>query len=62
MRYIFRCDCIVLLAQLVEHVEDSLMYLCTTIWKVSTWLIMLIGKSFYVASLAKHILTIELSP
>ena len=32
MKHIFRCDCIVLLAQLIEHVEGSLMmYVCTII-------------------------------
>ena len=46
MKYIiFRCDCIVILAQLIEHAEDSLMYVCTTNQKVSTWLIMQIGES-----------------
>ena len=40
MKYTFRCDCIVNLAQLVEHVEGSLMrYVCTTIRKISIYLV-----------------------
>ena len=48
MKYIFRCDCILILAHLVEHVRDSLMYVLLECFYV----IMQIGES----SLAKHIL------
>ena len=52
MRYIFRCDFIVLLAQLVEHVEGSLMM----------YVRMYYSESFYVANHANWGIFTELSP